>query len=204
MILFDQLRLSDDGKKIYINLHVNQADYFKNIYLDKLVIMSGDKVSETDPSLPTENYLYTYTFEENQKEAALVLTANDFIKTWETEVQKMVFTDEDMQNTLFFVYVQCKGTVGACTPCRLDELTTVGVTFDEKQLYQRIMGYTKSLADTCSIPVGFTDFILLWNAFKAAIETDHYISAIGYWNMLFGINNSGQVSYQYKGCGCHG
>lgn len=204
MILFDQLRLSDDGKKLYINLHVNEADYFEAIYLDKLVIMSGDKVSETDPDIPTEDTLYTYTFEGNQKEAALVLTANDFTKTWETEVSKMVFTDDDMQNTLFFVYVQCKGTVGECTPCRLDELTTVGVTFDEKKLYQNIMGYTKQLADECTIPLGFTDFILLWNAFKAAIETDHWIPAISYWNQLFGISGSGQISYQSKGCGCHG
>ena len=33
MILFDQLRISDDGKRLYINAHVNKADYFANVYI---------------------------------------------------------------------------------------------------------------------------------------------------------------------------
>ena len=33
MILFDQLRISDDGQRLYINAHVNKADYFKNLRL---------------------------------------------------------------------------------------------------------------------------------------------------------------------------
>jgi len=192
MLIFDQLRLSDDATKLYINVHVNKADYFKDIYLDNIKIMTADKVSETNPEVPTEDCIFTHTFEDNVKEAALVLTVNDF----------PTLKQSDMSRTLFFVYVKCKGTVGACVPCRLDELTTLGVTFDEKLLYQRVMDYTKSLADDCKIPVGFTDFILLWNAFKASIETEHYIPAIKFWNQLFDVGTTGNITY--KGCGCHG
>ena len=192
MLIFDQLRLSDDATKLYINVHVNKADYFKDIYLDNIKIMTADKVSETNPEVPTEDCIFTHTFGDNVKEAALVLTVNDFL----------TLKQSDMSRTLFFVYVKCKGTVGACVPCRLDELTTLGVTFDEKLLYQRVMDYTKSLADDCKIPVGFTDFILLWNAFKASIETEHYIPAIKFWNQLFDVDTIGNITY--KGCGCHG
>lgn len=192
MLIFDQLRLSDDATKLYINVHVNKADYFKDIYLDNIKIMTADKVSETNPEVPTEDCIFTYTFGDNVKEAALVLTVNDFL----------TLKQSDMSRTLFFVYVKCKGTVEACVPCRLDELTTLGVTFDEKLLYQRVMDYTKSLADDCKIPVGFTDFILLWNAFKASIETEHYIPAIKFWNQLFDVGTTGNITY--KGCGCHG
>lgn len=201
MIIFDQLRLSDDAKRLYINVHVNEAEYFNDIYLDQIVIKTGDKVLEaTTPELysvdsdgnPTD-CIYVKTFEGNQKEAALVLTVNDFL----------TLKQSDMSKTLFFVYVRCKGTVGACTPCGLDEMTTVGVTFDEKLLYQRVMDYTKALADDCTIPVGFTDFILLWNAFKAAIRTGHFKPAIKYWNVLFEGNDNATVHIT-KGCGCHG
>lgn len=192
MLIFDQLRLSDDATKLYINVRVNKADYFKGIYLDNIKIMTADKVSETNPEVPTEDCIFTHTFGDNVKEAALVLTVNDFL----------TLKQSDMSRTLFFVYVKCKGTVGACVPCRLDELTTLGVTFDEKLLYQRVMDYTKSLADDCKIPVGFTDFILLWNAFKASIETEHYIPAIKFWNQLFDVGTTGNITY--KGCGCHG
>ena len=192
MLIFDQLRLSDDATRLYINVHVNKADYFKDIYLDNIKIMTADKVSETNPEVPTEDCIFTHTFGDNVKEAALVLTVNDFL----------TLKQSDTSRTLFFVYVKCKGTVGACIPCRLDELTTLGVTFDEKLLYQRVMDYTKSLADDCKIPVGFTDFILLWNAFKASIETEHYIPAIKFWNQLFDVDTIGNITY--KGCGCHG
>ena len=202
-VIFDQLRISDDGQRLYINLHVNKADYFKDVYLDSLTVMTADKVSETNPYEPTEDYIYKKVFEGNQKEADLVLQASDFIRSWEGNPNAMRFSRDDMSRTLFFVYVKIKGTPGECTPCRLDEEITLGVTFDENILYQRVMDFTKSLADTCQIPVGFTDFILQWNAFKAAIETEHYIPAIKFWNMLFDKTN-GINTRITKNCGCHG
>ena len=210
MIIFDQLRISDDGRQMYINVHVNTVQAFAHIYIDKITIMTADKVSETDPGTPTSDYIYTKTFEGNQKEVALVLTATDFTKTWETDPNAMVFPVSDMPKTLFFVYVQCKQVGIAdpcfeCLPCSLQEMTTVGVTFDENMLYQKVMDYTRQLASDCNVPQGFTDFILLWNAFNASVETEHYIPAIKYYNMLFG-NYSG-VSGGYSStsrCRCHG
>lgn len=201
MVLFDQLRISDDGKRMYINMHVNRAEYFKNIYLDSITIMTADKVSETDPGMPTSDYIYTHTFENGMKEADMVLTASDFIKIWQEDPEAMFFPEAEMQRTLFFVYVKVKGIPGECTPCRLDEEITLGVTFDENILYQKVMQFTKGLTKECQLPLGFSDFILLWNAFKASIETEHYIPAIKFWNMLF--DNIGP-NRATKSCGCHG
>lgn len=204
MILFDQLRISDDGQRLYINAHVNKADYFKNMYIDSVVIMTADKVSETAPGTPTSDYIYKKEIEGNVKELDLVLTPLDFTKSWETDLKAMAFNKADMSNTLFFVYIKCKGTPGECTPCRLDEETTLGVVFDENVLYQRVMNYTKELVADCSIPTEFTDFILLWNAFKAAIETEHYVAAIKFYNKLFGVVRSGYSNNIIKTCGCNG
>ena len=193
-VIIDQLRISDDGKRMYINVHVNNASYFDNIYLDSITIMTADKVSEAAPELVTDDYIYQLTFEGNIKEAALVLTSADFDG----------YTKGNLSGDLFFVYFKVKGVPDPCTPCRLDEETTLGVTFDENILYQRVMGYTKGLADTCNIPMGFTDFILQWNAFKASIETEHYIPAIKFWNMLFENSNHIAGYRTTKPCGCHG
>lgn len=217
MVIFDQLRISDDGKSMYIDLHVNKADYFKDIYLDSIYIMTGDKAVETntDPDLVSDanikayeednnvnNFLYVKKFDDNQKEVSLALGSADFSYNWETDASKRTFLQSDMPKTLFFVYVVCKGTPDACTPCNLSKMTTLGVTFDKKQLYQRVMDFTKPLADTCKIPVAFADFILLWNAFKAAIATGHYIPAVDYWHMLF--DSYGGSNTVTKGCSCHG
>lgn len=199
MIIFAQLKVSDDGNKLFINAYVNKADYFKDIYIDSVTIMTADKVSENAPELPSTDdegnpvdYIYYKKFEEDTKYVDLVLSANDFL----------TLKTSDISQTLFFVYIKCRGISTECTPCTLDELTTVGVTFDDKVLYQKVMNYTKSIADTCNTPTGFMDFILLWNAFKASIETDHYITAIKYWNMLFGKDK--EISISYKDCGCNG
>lgn len=193
-VIFDQLRISDDGKKMYINLHVNKAEYFDGIYLDSITIMTADKVSETNPNMPTSDYIYNKVFEDNQKEADLVLLPSDFNEH---------FTKSNFSSDLFFVFVKIKGTPSECTPCRLDEEVTLGVTFDESLLYQRVMDFTKGLTDDCQIPTEFTDFILLWNAFKASVETEHYVPAIKFWKMLF--DNRGSVAMgKSKNCGCHG
>jgi hypothetical protein len=193
-VIFDQLRIADDGKKMYINLHVNKAEYFNDIYLDSITIITADKVSETNPDIPTSDYIYNKVFEDNQKEADLVLLPSDFNEH---------FTKSNFSSDLFFVFVKIKGTPSECTPCRLDEEVTLGVTFDESLLYQRVMDFTKDLTDDCQIPTEFTDFILLWNAFKASVETEHYVPAIKLWKMLF--DNRGSVAMdKSKNCGCHG
>lgn len=202
-ILFDQLRISDDGKKVYIDIHVNKAECFDNMYLDSITIMSADQVSETEPNLPTEKYLYYKKFDDGLKEYSLRLTANDFERRWETDASKIAFKEKEIQKTLFFVYVRTKGTPCDNVPCTLDELTTLGVTFDKNLMYQQVMNYTRELADDCNIPVGFTDFILLWHAFKAAIETDHFIPAIKFWRKLFGEEHLA-VRGLTRNCGCHG
>ena len=191
-VIFDQLRISDDGKRLYINLHVNKASYFDNIFLDSITIMTADKVSEMNPDIPTEDYIYKKDFEGEQKEADLVLTPNDFNET---------YNKSDLTSDLFFVYVKIKGVPSPCTPCRLDEEVTLGVTFDENLLYQKVMQLTKELSQDCEIPQNFLDLILLWYGFKASIETEHYIVAIDFWKRLFGGKNTTVTS---KGCGCHG
>jgi hypothetical protein len=194
MVIFDQLRISDDGKQLFIDAHVNKSSDFDAITLDSIVIQTQDQISETDPFTPGSTYIYSAAIEGNEKELHLCLDAS-------TDFEQSLST---LSNLLLFVYITCKGTPGPCIPCRLDEMTTLGVTFDENLYYQKVMQFTKELADNCTVSKGFIDMILLWNGFKAAIETEHYIPAIDFWKKLFfghhgmsGLSNS-------KPCGCHG
>lgn len=228
MVQFEQLRISDDGKKLHIDIHVNKASYFENVYIDSIVIIDANSkerdcsskdytgISETNPYAPNDHFIYKQTLSGNEKELHLVLSKADLDKAFTNTnssgnaidsskpYAKLAFSKANFSDSLLFVYVICKGVNDDCTPCVLDSSRpTVGVTFDEKLLYQRVMDFTKQLADTCVIPKRYIDFILLWNAFKASVETEHYIPAIKYWHMLFDMPeliNGGTV----KGCGCHG
>lgn len=234
MVLFDQLRISDDGKRMFINVHINKAvdgtgkKLFENIFLDSITIVTADKVeSETDPyciAVEADN-IYNYTFKENVSEANLIVDISDLQEAYTNSMGKdcldnvnpnctNCYNKKNFSDDLFFVYVKCRidGETNPCLEnlqCSLTELITLGVTFDENLLYQRVMDYTKELADKCTVSKGFVDFILLWNAFKASIETEHYIPAIKYYKMLFGkggVNSPyGESSRIYnKNCRCHG
>lgn len=216
-VIFDQLRISDDGHKLYINAHVNTADYFTNVFIKNITIITADKVSETAPYIPTSDYIYRKDMGESStlKELNLVIDKGVLDAAYantdaegdpihEGPTARIPFESSDFSSHLFFVYIGVVGEPGECTPCALDKEYSLGITFDENLLYQRVMQFTKSLADDCQIPVGFTDFILLWNAFKASIETEHYIPAVKYYNMLFDKSSSAASFRTSKPCGCHG
>ena len=201
MVVFDQLRISDDGTLLYIDVHVSEIESYESFYLDKLVIKAAGQVSETTLNATSGENIYEKTFEGEQKEAHLALSAADFNTN---------YTATNLRD-LFFVFIKCKtsGTINPCfecLPCSMQETEDVGVTFDTNLFYQQVMQYTRELAETCTIPKNFIDLILLWNGFNAAVETEHYLPAIDFYNKIFGRGSTFNGSYHYsgKGCGCHG
>ena len=219
-VIFDQLRISDDGKIMYVNMHVNRASYFDDVYMKSITVIpamnSGGElqISETSPYTPTDNYIYHLEFAENTKEADLVLdkaTLDAAFNNTDSEGEPIhegatakVSFGNNFSGNLYFVYVEVNGDMAdPCVPCPMREDYVLGVTFDEGMLYQKMMGYTRELAATCTIPQGFSDLILQWNALKAAIETEHYIPAVQFFSTLFG-NNGMTAIRQSKVCGCHG
>jgi len=233
MVIFDQLRISDDGQHLYIDAHVNTVKHFNNIYMDSLTIYAADCSTESIPDSPSDNtsYIYKERLGEGIREIERVidLTAlkqayNNVIPNadgsfnYERDVidKDAPYAREDFGNKsfskhLFFVYIRCAETGEAnpsfiCLPCSAQKLDNVAATFDENVLHQRVMDYSKELIDSCTIPQGFTDFILLWNAFKAAIETEHLLPALKFYKLLFckGRGMRSITGGKSKGCGCYG
>ena len=107
----------------------------------------------------------------------------------------------DLSKDMFYVYFHVTGTPSPDTPCRLDETYTLGVTFNEGAVYNRMMGYTKEIMNTCEVPRRFIDMILQLEAIKAAIETENYASANKFYNRLINAKSSNTSSIN---CGCYG
>lgn len=200
MIIFDQLRISYDKSKLYINVHVNEDEAFDNIYLKKLTIKIPSEVSEMAPELADGEFVYQETIDGEEKTASWVITP---------AMMNEHFVQADFSKCLFFVYVECKASGSPnpcfeCLPCSMQQMTTLGIVFDITLLHQKVMGYTKELNMDCVIPQHFIDFILQWNAFKASIETGHYIPAINFYNMMFGDLYNSTTYNTNSRCGCHG
>lgn len=217
-VVIEQLRISDNGQRLYIDAHVNKASYFDNLNLSKITICTEDQVSEAHPDTYGEKYIWQGTIEhlvsdDNYREVHLMLTKSDFDEAFLNGEQSIPdatkpvaneeFKNTDLSKNMFFVYFETEGTPDPCTPCDMDGMV-LGVTFDYGALYNPAMNYTRQLADDCNIPSEFIDYILNVDALKLSLETEHYIPAIEYWKRLIG---SGSTAYPYrstKTCGCHG
>lgn len=196
-VIFDQLRIAEDGKMLYLDCHVNTASMFSDRYIDKVVIKTGEQVleTETSPTVADGNHIYLKQVSGNQKEIHLALQPVDMNE---------YYSKNDFSSDMFFVYVVCKDlSTNECIPCELSNLTYIGTTFDTHRLYQEAMGYVKELSDTCEVSEGFIDFILRFNAFKIAADTGHYQCAVDFYKQLFGGSYASHNSTT-KGCGCRG
>ena len=211
-IIIDQLRISDDALQMYINAHVNKHTSFSNVHIKSLTIKVADNVRETDPKSNTKNYIYKKEYAADTKEIYEIINIGDINSYYANHLTDKDASDNplvvdykrsDFSRTLFFIYIETD-TVSSdpSIPCSENQKVNVYTTFDDTLLHQKSLDYIKGLANTCIVPVGFTDFILQWNAFKSAITTEHYVPAIDLFNKMFDIRNINDVGT--KGCGCHG
>lgn len=222
-VIFDQLRISDNGNRLFIDFHVSEATDYSNYYLKSLTITTADYVPETISLSDVSDYVYKKYYPEpspiigggnrGKRTDSLIVDAPAFDKAFyngkgssSIDINKayatIPYNGTSLSGPLFFVWVELYVPASQSTPCFADE-PVLGVTFDGKLLYQQAMGYTKELADDCTISDGFIDFILNYSAFKSAVETDHFCDAKTFYNQMFNLkNNPKRVAG--RGCGCHG
>ena len=93
MIIYDQLRISDDGMKLYINAHVNKADVFADTTIEKLYICTGNQVYETLTIDPESN---GYIFKKNY---ANVKEINEVISI---DNEELIFYFNNFNNKSYF------------------------------------------------------------------------------------------------------
>ena len=189
MVVIEQLRISPDGQKLFIDAHINKSSYFENLVIDKISIDTQNTVLQSFDG-PSKNPVFTHSTITNTlrpKEVHLVVDKN--------------MIDADLSKDMLYVYFHVSGTPSSNTPCGLDSPYTLGVTFNEGIIYNRMMGYTKEIANTCEIPMGFIDMILQLEAIKAAIETENYVIANKFYNRLINLKSSSTSNIN---CKCHG
>lgn len=184
MVQFNELTISPDGKHLVIDVSVKDEPYYKNVYIDSILIDNADTYVESSVS-STPVYEYTLDSSKKRKSFRLDLTPLDLVS--------------GNLEGLLFVYVRTKGTPTADTPCGKDNITTMGTVVNLYPLYTKGMNYIKELASTCQVPQNFTKFLLEMKALELAVRTGHYVQAINYYNRFF--SNMTIIS---NTCGCHG
>lgn len=183
MVHFNELTITPDGKYLIIDVSVLSETYYKDIYIDSVVIDNQNTYLSSGPS---SEPVYSYSVPEKTS-----LLTNEPVNL---KHLRLVLDRLDLQdlNNMFFVYVRTKGTPAPETPCGLDNMTTMGTVVNMYPFYQQAMNYIGELADKCGVSPNFTDFILKQKGLEVAIKTGNYPDAIKYYNKFF-LGKSNQI-----------
>lgn len=217
MIAIHECRITDDGKYLIIDASVLNNSYYKNVYIESVII-------DTDKTYQEGGYSYNPIYEKSFQggphkittagcgcnqittdtncECGDVYTDNNYgIKTIRLVLDKNDLPGADLNENIFFVYIKATGYPEPGTPCGMDNEVTLGIAYNLRPLYNQAMGYIKEIGNSCDIPRGFIDMILRLKALELAFKTGHYKVAIEHWYNLF--KNKKTVS-RGRRCGCNG
>lgn len=185
MIKWNELRVTQDGKELIIDGSVKDLEYYKDVYIEEVVIDSQDTYV---PNGPSSKPIFSYNVEsETEKSIRLELDSKALGVT--------------INNTMFFVYIVVKGTPSIDTPCGMDNQITLGVVANLCPFHQHMVAYMKEIENTCDIPSNFINSILQYKALELSVRTGHYTQAIKYWNKFFQNIQNATIN---TGCKCHG
>ena len=178
MTTFNEAYIVNDPKTLVIDVQVDNKDYFKDVYLDSIII---DTNTTYNPQGPSTKPFKCIQIEGNKKR------------------YKEVIDIDALPNRMYFIYVLTRGEASPETPCGLKNKCAVCVVYDPTNLYKQ--GMKQITSNGCSPSLQFLDYIIKEEAFNIALEGGHYVKAIEYWEEL---NNSNNHYNIVKPCGCHG
>lgn len=217
MVIINELRITPDGKSLIIDASIENLVYYKDVNIAAVIVDSQETYISSGPS---NQALFHHSYE---KEPYVVGTLDDCasVKSADSNCKcdgivtaqkygskhiRLVLTEKELgaslDSNIFFVYIVTHGTPAINTPCGMDNLFTMGIVYNPRPIYNLGMGYIRELADNCSMPKNFVDYILRFKAFELSLRTGNYTLAIDYWRKFFK-NRTSSIS-KPKGCGCHG
>ena len=138
MVHFNELTITPDGKYLIIDVSVLSETYYKDVYIDSVVIDNQNTYLSSGPS---SEPVYSYSVPEKTS-----LLTNEPVNLKHLRLVLDRFDLQDLNN-MFFVYVRTKGTPAPETPCGLDNMTTMGTVVNMYPFYQQAMNYIGELAD---------------------------------------------------------
>lgn len=198
MIRFNELKIEDNY--IIIDVQIEEEKYFKDMYIDSIVIDTQDTFIANGPS---SKAIYTKTF---NTDTDVKKEENIYTQGTDKHNRVRIYIDGKDLNvnthkTMFFVYVIAGGTPTADTPCRWDENKALHTLVDTQVLYNNMIQYVKELNKDCSTSDNFINAILQFNAIDLALKTNQYPLAIDLWKRFYSDIESNVV---LPNCGCNG
>lgn len=208
MVVFNELRLSDDKKKLIVDCFIENLNIYTNMYIKEIAVDYYKNV-ETGGD-PSENAItiYSNTGDDTSVKAASVCLNMDN-QSQKNEVAEK-FGISNLKGGVYYVFVMCDGTpepAVATLPCGYDEDTEVGIVPDWELLYEIGLKYIINMAgsciDKCVDNSPFMHFILMWNSLKMALSACEYNVVEKVWDMILRTYRRVGSTLVENSCGCN-
>lgn len=211
MVDFNELRITPDSTHLIIDVSINNASYYDNMFIKNIVIDTQDEYLSTGPS---SNPIYVYETSYNKtystpetNSTCPIETDDSYVFTENLEDKRHVrltLKEQDLgkslQDNIFFVYIIVDGYPAADTPCGFDKSIYMKSVLNVFPLYQKSMYYLQEVGKECTIPRAFINMILQLKAVQIGIKTGNYIEAFNQYQSFLKTNN---ISPTTK-CNCYG
>ena len=214
MIVFNNIRISQDDKYITIDAEIENNKYYENMYIDSVIIDNQDTFS---PNGPSSNPIYTYKAQPlnsdiyTENDLANKVTDEDNIPVQDKnntyysrkvhlELTKVDLNLATLEKNIFFIYIVAGGVPAPNTPCGYDNNIAVKVLVNTYPIYRNIMNYIKELGNICSVPYNLIDKSLQLKMLDISIQTGNNIEAINIWKKYFMDN----ITNEPINCNCNG
>lgn len=188
MIEFKELYIASDYKSLIIDVGISEFEEYNNIRISEIYIDTKDTL-EPSVSGPSNNTVYSKVFKDvwdipeegiysdnNGKSIRLVLSSNAI--------------SAPLKGNIFYVWI-------VASPVEEGSDMKLGVAIDWKTIYSIGLKYVKDVNCGCTNKAPLIDFVLQYNAFKAAVQTGHYIEANKFFKKFF-ISNS--IIFNHLNC----
>jgi len=208
MIRFNELRITGDGECLVVDCEIEPIGLYSNMYIDEIRL---DYYKNVDSSgLPTTKSFCMY----KDGDAETTGLRGVRVSMLDSKLPDTQLGVDTFKNGLFYVTVICDVAAGApaptvnaaMLPCGTDDAVNSQAVIDWRGFYERGMQYISSMygcgADKCEIPAGFEDFILLWNALKAAIAACDWPLVSKLWDRIMRSGHAGSSALGGNVCGC--
>lgn len=217
MIRFNELRITPNNESLIVDVSIEDAEYFTNVFLDSIIIDTQDTYTANGSS---SKAVFTYIVSEKDYDSVYSLPENTgcssvqetpdmeycfTIDDYSKKSVRLVLSSEDLgvpiAGNIFFVHAIATGEPAVDTPYDLRNSNITGTAINTYPIYKHSMKYTKELGDSCKIPKNFIDYIFKIKALDLAIKTGNYQEVIRYWNKFFKLLN--YSTEQSLNCECY-
>lgn len=204
MVIFNELRITDDKKALIVDCMVEGLDIYNNMYIESIYLDYYKSCSTI--GVPSDNAICLFDNTENPDTTVKAKRIRKLVDTLPD-----TFGTDKFDGGLFYVIVKCNGKLpaeAALFSCGTDDVVDVGIVLDWYSLYKKGMAYISYLASGCNDPcadtASYQQFIFIWHALNSAIAAKDYHQICKVWEKFIRASiPTTSLNTITTGCGCH-